>query len=219
VEIKCPSSQASHQIFLDGGVPLHYLDQIQWQHLACDNKLEAIDYFSYAPQFGAGNPISVRPDPNRQQELIDQAIKFRLAIETRIPMVGTEFDQAARSFLVLNRKMKELESQLELAKERLKAAANGDSMSASGVTVIVSSRAGGVAWEKVVSALAVDFNIPSDAIDVLKTAHKGKTSNTISIEENAEAAAILKEIDEAEQSSINIEATSQEVLNPSAPIW
>ena len=219
VEIKCPSSSSSHQIFLDGGVPPHYLDQIQWQHLAADNKLEFIDYFSFAPQFGAGNPIPVVPDVNRQQFLIDQAIKFRLAIETRIPMVGAEFDQAARAFLVLNRKAKALEAQLELAKERLKGIANGQSTSGSGVSVIVSPRAGGTAWEKVVSVLAEDYKIPDSEVERLKLLHKAKPSISISVKEAAEAEAILKEIDEAEQSSIQIEAASQEVLNPSAPIW
>ena len=116
VEIKCPISENTHDMAMMGTVPPYYFDQMQWQMLSSDNQLTEMDYFSFAPQIGKAHPITVRADLKRQAELVEASMRFRLAVMTRVPLSGSEFDQAAKAFLVLNRKLKFLQAQLDEAK-------------------------------------------------------------------------------------------------------
>lgn len=219
VEIKCPISDKTHDMAMLGEVPPYYYDQIQWQMLASDNQLSEIDYFSYAPQIGFAQPITVKVDLQRQAELVDAAMKFRLAVMTRVPLSGTEFEQAAKTFLVLNRKLKALEAQLDAAKDRVKALAGGKPMQGGGVMVTISNSEGRTSWEKVAMELIARFSVPDTEVEDLKQAHKGKASSTTSVKEAADADAIYAEIVSVSQTETNIVEVPVEAVAQPQPIW
>lgn len=219
VEIKCPISERIHDMAMLGQVPEYYFDQIQWQMLSSDNQIKEIDYFSYAPQIGKAAPITVKIDLQRQGELLLAAEQFRLALITRVPLAGSVFEQAAKSFLVLNRKMKAIEADLDAAKELVKKLADGKPTQGGGVMVTVSNSDGRTSWEKVALDLALQLAMTTDVLDSIKEKHKGKPSTTISVKEAGDANAIYQEILEAakiETVSVDIVATA--ILQP-APTW
>lgn len=219
VEIKCPISEKGHDMAMLGEVPSYYFDQMQWQMLATDNQLEEMDYFSYAPKIGKAAPITVRVDLKRQAELVAETMRFRLAVMTRVPLSGSEFEQAAQAFLVLNRKLKALEAELESAKERVKKLADGTATQGGGVMVTVSNSEGRVAWEKVALSLIEKHSVPVDEVDALKTAHKGKPSKTISVKEAADADAVYAALiaDQNTETSV-VECPTDAPVQPS-PVW
>lgn len=219
VEIKCPISEKTHDMAMLGEVPNYYYDQIQWQMLASDNRLEEIDYFSFAPKIGVAQPITVRIDLKRQAELVDAAMKLRLAVMTRVPLSGSEFEQAAKAYLVLSRKLKAVEAELDIAKERVKTLADGKPTQGGGVMVIVSKSEGRTSWEKVALALIEEKSVPEAEVESLKLAHKGKPTKTISVKEGADADAIYAEIISAMKTETSVVSTSQEVLNQPHPVW
>ena len=219
VEIKCPISETTHDMAILGEVPPYYYDQIQWQMLASDNQLTEIDYFSFAPQIGVAKPITVKIDLQRQAELVDAVMKFRLAVMTRVPLSGTEFEQAAKTFLVLNRKLKALEAELDAAKDRVKTLAAGKPMQGGGVMVTVSNSEGRTSWEKVALELVARFSVPETEVDSLKQTHKGKPSTTISVKEAADADAIYAEILSASQTDTSVVEIPEEAVVQPQPIW
>jgi putative phage-type endonuclease len=194
VEIKCPISPKTHDMALMGEVPVYYYDQIQWQMLASDNQLKEIDYFSFAPKFGVAQPIVVKVDLVRQAELVAEAIKFRLAVITGVAMSGTDFEQAGKTYLVLNRRLKALEIEVEVAKSRIKKLADGKPTQGGGVIVTVSNTDGRTSWEKVANEIIEKYLVPEDYVNEVKLIHKGKASSTISVKEGADADAIYAEI-------------------------
>lgn len=219
VEIKCPISEKTHDLAMLGEVPKYYYDQIQWQMLASDNQLTEIDYFSYAPQIGFASPITVKVDLQRQAELIDASMKLRLAVMTRVPISGSEFEQAGKAFLVLNRKLKAIEIELELAKERVRFLAAGKPTQGGGVMVTVSNSDGRTSWEKVAMELIANHNVQEDDVNALKLAYKGKATTTISVKEAADADAIFAELTSAENTETsNVESPVENVVQPQ-PIW
>ena len=219
VEIKCPISQKTHDMAMLGEVPKFYYDQIQWQMLSSENQLSEIDYFSYAPQIGVALPITVKVDLQRQAELIEASLKLRQAVMTRVPMSGTEFEQAGKTFLVLNRRMKEIEAELDLAKERLKTLAAGKPTQGGGVMVTVSNSDGRTSWEKVSLALIELHSVPEADVDALKLAHKGKPSVTVTVKEAGDANAIYAELlasGKTETSIVNVPVDGE---SQPQPIW
>lgn len=219
VEIKCPISARVHDMAMLGEVPPYYFDQIQWQLLATDNQLKEIDYFSFAPQIGVAAPITVAIDLQRQAELLEAAMKFRLAVITRTPLSGSAFEMAAKAFLVLNRRCKALEEELNLAKERVKELAAGKPIQGGGVMVTVSSGEGRVAWEKVANDLIARLGLSEIEVDSLKDGHKGKPTSTISVKEAADADAIYGEIVAQQWSETSAPGMSQQAESQPQPIW
>ena len=226
VEIKCPMSEKSHALAMAGIVPDHYYDQIQWQLLASDGQLTQIDYFSFAPQFGEAAPIPVFPNAERQKELLEAAERFRQAVMLKIPLSGSEFEQTAHAYLILNRKIKELEKQQEVFKEKLKTLADGKPASGGGVIVTVSKSEGKPQWEKVANEIASLQGINDHEMDALKRQFMGKPSTTVSVKESAEADKVYAELLEASNgnsetsfvTTVTNEETNAEV--PQAlPIW
>ena len=219
VEIKCPISARVHDMAMLGEVPAYYFDQIQWQFLASDNQIKEIDYFSFAPQIGDAAPITVAIDLHRQAELVDAAMKFRLAVMTRTPLSGSEFEMAAKSFLVLNRRCKALEEELNSAKDRVKELAAGKPTQGGGVMVTVSSGEGRVAWDKVANDLIARLGLSQSEIEALKDGHKGKPTSTISVKEAADADAIYGEIVSLQWSETSAPGVSQMAAVQPHPIW
>lgn len=219
VEIKCPISEKTHDMAIMGEVPIYYFDQIQWQMLASDNQLKEIDYFSYAPKMGEAQPITVKTDLKRQAELVEAAMKFRLAVMTRVPLSGSEFEQAAKAYLVLNRKLKAIELELDMAKERVKLLADGKPIQGGGVMVTVSNSEGRTAWEKVAMSIIASHNIPDEDVETLKLAHKSKPTKTISVKEAADADAIYAEIVSATKTETSVVSASTEAINQPHPVW
>ena len=187
VEIKCPFSDAadgSHRQAMNGVVVQYYYDQIQWQHLSADNLLTEIDYFSYAPSIGYAAPIPVKVDLERQKWMIEKVIAFRVALMERVPLCGTEFEQAAKSYLLLKRKLDDLTFQVEVAKASLKTLANGKGISGGGVSVGFTKSKPAAQWSKVIDQLKDQFQIKSEVIAEMTEQH----SKTI-VEPNLEAVA------------------------------
>lgn len=219
VEIKCPMSEATHDLARLGEVPIYYRDQILWQMLASDNQIKEIDYFSFAPKIGFADPITVQIDLKRQMELVEAAMKFRLAVMTKVPLSGSEFEQAGKMFLVLNRRMKLLEAQVEEAKDRVKKIADGKPMQGGGVMVTVANKDGSVGWEKVAQELIAKFAVADDDVKTMKETHKGKASKTVSVKEAGDADAVYAEIlSSAAQETNVVEIPSEPLVQPS-PIW
>lgn len=194
VEIKCPISQTTHDFAVAGEVPPYYYDQIQWQHMACDNLLEEIFYFSWAPQFGEAPPISVKPDLSRQHELLTGVKNFRIHVDTKVPLSGTDFEAAAKTFLVLNRRAKALKELLDEAKEKIKALSGGKPMQGGGVMVTVSKSNGTVDWQSTAKALAAQAGVSDEDLAALAESNRGKPSTTFAVKETVEADAIYEEL-------------------------
>jgi putative phage-type endonuclease len=219
VEIKCPISPTTHDMAMLGEVPNYYFDQIQWQMMASDNQLKEIDYFSFAPQIGHAPPITVKVDLQRQAELLDASLKLRLAIMTRVPLSGSEFEQAGKAFLVLNRRLKAITEELELAKDRVKTLANGKPTQGGGILVTVSKSDGRVSMEQVVDQLALRLNMDEKAVSDLKATCKGKPTQTISVKESADADAIYAEILSLDKKDTNFVEAPTEGFTQPHPVW
>ena len=190
VEIKCPMSSTTHDMAMLGKVPEYYYDQIQWQLLSSDGQIQEIDYFSYAPELGEAKPITVKPDLIRQAQLQNAAFQFRLAVLSQIPLAGTEFETASNTYVVLNRRLKALEEQLESSKNVLKILAKGKSTTAGGAMVIVSETSGRIDNEAFTKALAEKAAMTPDELATLKETFRGKSSTVTTVKESAEATAV-----------------------------
>ena len=211
VEIKCPMSSATHDMAMLGQVPDYYYDQIQWQLLASDGQIQEIDYFSYAPEFGEAKPITVKPDLIRQAQLQNATSQFRLAVVTQIPLAGTEFETASNTYVVLNRRAKALDEQLEDAKNILKGLANGKTTTAGGAMVIVSENQGRIDNDAFIKALAEKAGITPADLATMKETFRGKSSTVTTVKESAEATAVWEAFKATQKA---MEATS--IVIPSA---
>lgn len=218
VEIKCPISERIHDMAMLGQVPDYYYDQIQWQMLATDNQIKEIDFFSYAPQIGNAAPITVHLDLNRQAELLEQATRLRIAVITNVELCGTEFEQAAKSYLVFNRRLKALQTDVDAAKDRLKKIAAGKSTQGSGVMVIVSSNDGRTNWEKVAVELSARLQLPQGDLEVLALANKSKPTTVTTIKEASDADVIYREITAVQSSVVSMEIEAETIEQPT-PLW
>lgn len=146
-------------------------------------------------------------------------MKFRLAVITRTPLSGSAFEMAAKAFLVLNRRCKALEEELNSAKERVKELAAGKPIQGGGVMVTVSSGEGRIAWEKVANDLIARLGLSEIEVDSLKDGHKGKPTSTISVKEAADADAIYGEIVAQQWSETSAPGMSQQAEAQPQPIW
>ena len=196
---------------------------MQWQMLSSDNQLTEMDYFSFAPQIGKAHPITVRADLKRQAELVEASMRFRLAVMTRVPLSGSEFDQAAKAFLVLNRKLKFLQAQLDEAKERVKKLANNEPAQGGGVIVTVARSDGRVSWEKIAQDLAARVDADeakrTELIDSLKLVHKSAPTVTVSVKEAADADAVFAELLSSTSTETSVvEPATESVAQPN-PNW
>ena len=218
VEIKCPISERIHEMAVFGQVPTYYYDQIQWQMLATDNQIKEIDFFSYAPDFGVAAPITVRVDIGRQTELLAESNRLRIAVITNVELCGTEFEQAARSYLVFNRRAKTLQIDVDAAKDRLKKIADGKSKQGAGVMVIVSSNDGRTNWEKVATELATRLNLSQPDLEMLALTHKSKASTVTTIKEASDSDAVYAEIIAAKSSVVSMEVDAAKIEQPT-PSW
>lgn len=222
-EIKCPISKATHDFALRGEVPEMYFDQIQWQLLASDGQLTEIDYFSYMPEYGEAKPITVKPDPVRQAQLRTAAEQLRLAVLTQIPLAGTEFETASNTYVVINRRAKQIAEQLEDAKNILKKLANGKTTTAGGAMVIVSENSGRVDNDALIKALADIAGITPEALSSLKETFRGKTSTVTTVKESAEANAVWEAYKATQKAmdsvSIPIAAPDDADKPMVSPIW
>ncbi|OLP04578.1 lambda-exonuclease family protein [Rhodoferax antarcticus] len=219
VEIKCPISERIHDMAMLGQVPEYYYDQIQWQMLATDNQIQEIDFFSYAPQIGKAAPITVKLDVVRQGELLLEAMRLRVAIITDVELCGSEFEQAAKSYLVLNSRLKLLQTDVDTAKDRLKKLADGKSTQGSGVMVIVSSNDGRTSWEKVAIDLSKQLDMTQDALDQIALMHKSKPTTVTTVKEASDASAVLEELRSRQfAQGISMEIQAEKLEQPT-PVW
>jgi putative phage-type endonuclease len=218
VEIKCPISERIHEMAMFGQVPNYYYDQIQWQMLSTDNQIREIDFFSYAPEIGVAAPITVHVNIQRQTELMAECERLRIAVITSVELCGTEFEQAARSYLVFSRRAKLLDADVDAAKDRLKKIADGKSTQGAGVQVIVSNNEGRTNWEKVAKELATRLNLDQIQIDLLAQTYKSKASTVTTVKETSDADAVYAEIIAAQTSVISMEVEA-EVIEQPTPNW
>jgi putative phage-type endonuclease len=223
VEIKCPISDKTHSLFMRGEVPPGYYDQIQWQMLASDNQITEIDYFSYCPQLGSGMPITVKSDPLRQAQLMAAAQQFRLAVLTRVPLAGSEFESASMAYVVVNRRIKAMNDQLEDAKNILKKLANGEDKNAGGAMVIYSENSGRIDNDAVIKALALKCCMTADELAVFKENFRGKSTPVTTVRESSEADAVWEAYKQTQKTmdslSMVIPLQEDEAKPMVSPIW
>lgn len=218
VEIKCPLSETTHGMAMNGVVPDYYYDQIQWQMLASDNQLLEIDYFSFAPKIGVAAPIKVLQDLVRQEQLIQKALIFRVAVLNKVSLAGSEFEQAAKTYLLLNRQIKDLEAQLTQAKERIKTLADGKPTQGAGVLVTVAETAGRASWEKIANEFAIKGGLTPSDVDTITKQFTSAPKVTITIREAADADAVYQSISQKQITNIVTIDEKSAVAEPS-PVW
>lgn len=217
VEIKCPISQNTHDFALRGEVPPYYYDQIQWQFMASDNTLSRIFYYSWAPKMGEAPPIEVLPNLARQSELLRQAEIFRRHIDTKVPLSGTEFEAAAKNFLIFNRRAKEIKEQMDKVKEQLKELSGGKPTQGGGVMVTISNSQGSLNWQSIAKALAAQQGLSDQELAQLCEQHRGLPSVVFSVKESVEADAIYEQLMN-EQASIGNVSTPDIVSNDESEV-
>lgn len=129
VEIKIPGRETLDMV-LDGKIPEHYYDQMQWQLLASGNTMEYIDFVVFCQEDGNSlfsrkgdnnvytkidgskmkmlGPIQVKPDYGRQKELFDKALWFREKIMKGESLFDASLEKMADLWLILNRRIKKM---------------------------------------------------------------------------------------------------------------
>lgn len=228
IEIKCPGEK-THLLALSGTAPDYYGDQMQWQFLASENKFASIDYVSYNPKFPESERlvvINVLPDFQRQQELLSMAKTFRQCLKDKVPPCGSEFQAAAKLFVIANKEAEIANLKLEEAKKLVISAAGNKSQNGSGVIVSVSDRKGTVSNDEVLKALVAEFNIPEYRIIELKALHTGPSKQVTSVKAANDAnkvyEAALKERKDAFSNiiyDVSNSADAQAEVSHVSPIW
>lgn len=98
VEVKCPWSKYGDppKLWVEaeaGRIPDYYVAQMQWQMLASDGEIQAVDFWVYWS--GKGIRIEVFPDLKMQQELFEHAHAFRQCVlDDQYPADQVWFDAA-----------------------------------------------------------------------------------------------------------------------------
>jgi putative phage-type endonuclease len=253
LELKCPGEK-THRIALSGVVPDYYLDQIQWQFLATENQMKIIDYVSYAPRTGRyamldsnRQPIftaeeelviiPVFPDLKRQQELLNMSAAFRQCLKDKIPPCGSEFESAAKLFVIADQEAKVANKKLDDAKKLLLQIANGNPMSGSGAMVSIADRKGSVDQEKVfgqviaeydtaLMELMNEFNIPEeriakitispDRIEEIRAEHTGPSKKVPSVKAANDAGKVYETVILERKQALDNTIVS--VINPDAAV-
>lgn len=228
LEIKSPGEK-THRLALGGTIPEYYRDQVQWQFLASENRFHVIDYCSFNPDFPEGERlvvIPVQPDLARQHELLGLAEVFRRCVIEKVPPCGSEFEAAAKLFVVANREAEAANRKLKDAKELVITAAGGKSQQGSGCLVSVAERKGAVAWEDVAMAMAKEYSIPEERIVSLKAAFTGEAKTVTTVKAATDADAIFKQVIEQQQSELSNVVSqladpeaAKAVVTPVSPVW
>lgn len=217
VEIKCPGD-GSHQEAVAGIIKLGYVDQMQWQMLSTDGAVTAGDFVSYFKYPDGREELIVIPvlaDPARQQELFKMAEAFRQCLMNDVPPAGSEFEQAAHIWLVLDAQIKELETRESVAKQALiDLAPQGGQCP--GVNVIVSNRKGSTKWQEVMKTVMalpeVAAVITKEQLEAVVSSNTGNGSSTVTVKTTSDAEAVLAIIMARSQVGSNTdEVTSTQV--------
>jgi putative phage-type endonuclease len=196
VEIKCPGEK-THRLALQGIVPSYYQDQIYWQYLSSENKLQIIDYVSFNPDFPESEQLVIIPVPLdilRQQELISIAKGFRHCVINKIPPCGSEFEAAAKAFVVANMEAEIANKKLEEAKKAVITAAKGQPQNGSGVIVSIADRKGTVDSAKVLEVLMMEFGISEERIAQIMKDNTGPNKSVTSVKAANDAKRVYDDV-------------------------
>ena len=226
IEIKCPGEMA-HKGALQGIIPIYYQDQMLWQMLATENRIQAIDYFSFHPDFEPNDreacvPFSLKGNEARQSELLRMAEIFRDCVRNKVPPGGPEFERAAKLFVIANTEQKAAEKRLEEAKELLLKVSGGKPQSGCGVIISMTDRKGSLNTEKlhqslidefkipperlnpeqILADVAKEFNVPDDRLTELKAKHTGLPKSVVSVKASNDAAKIYEAAIKEQQAAL-----------------
>lgn len=218
LEIKSPGEK-THTLALNGTIPLYYRDQMHWQFLASENRFTSIDYVSFNPDFPEGQKlvvIEVFPDLQRQAELLSLAAIFRKCVQERVPPCGSEFEAAAKLFVVANRAAEIANKKLKEAKELVIAAAGGKSQQGSGCLVSVAERKGTVNWESVTTQLAKESGVSEERLEALKGLFTGESKSVTSVKAATDADLVFQQLMKEQQEELS-NAVGQ-VADPEAAV-
>ncbi len=196
LEIKSPGEK-THRMALAGSVPDYYQDQMQWQFLAAENKFLSIDYVSFNPDFPGNEKlvvIQIFPDLVRQQELLTMAKVFRKCVLEGVPPCGSEFEAAAKIFVVANHNADIYAKKLKEAKELVISAAGGKSQQGSGCLVTVAERKGTVNKDALVAMIAKEFGVSEERIAALTALCTGEATSVTSVKAATDASLVYERV-------------------------
>lgn len=213
-EIKCPGEK-SHLEAVAGIIKPGYIDQMQWQMLATDGSVTECDFVSYF-KYPDGREeiivISVKADPLRQKELLIMAERFRQSLINDIPPAGSDFEQAAHVWLVLDSQIKELEDRATTAKQHLISLAPQGGQCA-GVSVTLSTRKGTTKWQEVAKAVMalpdVSQVLPPGKIEEVISLNTGGGSTSVTVKATSDASEVLASIREKSKVSVDVLGSNQ----------
>ena len=225
VEIKCPGIN-THSAAISGAVPGYYQDQIQWQFLASENRFSSIDYVSYHPDVAENERlvvVPVLPDHSRQKELMAAAATFRECLKLRIPPCGSEFETAARHFIVASKEAEVIQSRLEKAKDMLILASGGKSQSGGGVIISVTERKKPADMKALCAILFKEFNVPEERVEELKAELAGASTvvTTVKLASDADKVyqSVIKEREISAQADFSSVSGTAVEVSAVSPIW
>ncbi len=162
VEIKCPGS-ADHASAIAGVVPTKYYPQLQHQMIVSGHKI--MYYMSYTPN----DPIvlKVEADEDYQRDLIEKEREFFNCLRNfkEPEKIDRDYSKrsdtcwrdAAQKYIGLSSMKKQLDEQVEEARNALLLLAGDQSSEGCGVKVIKSSRKGNVQYAKIPDLQNVDL--------------------------------------------------------------
>lgn len=218
LEIKSPGEK-THRMALEGNIPDYYQDQMQWQFLASENKFQSIDYVSFNPDFPENERLAVVPffpDLNRQQELLTLSKVFRKCVLEKMPPCGSEFEAAAKLFVIANRESELVSKRLKEAKELVIAAAGGKSQQGSGCLVSIAERKGSVDMNAVLGFFAKEYGISDDRIEAVKAVFTGATKTVATVKAATDADAVYERV--MQEQNEEMENIIFQVADPEAAV-
>lgn len=163
VEIKCPG-ESDHASAIAGVVPTKYYPQLQHQMLVTGHKI--MYYMSYTPH----DPIvlKVAADPDYQAQLIEKEKEFYECIKDFREPEKTDRDynkrndtcwrDAAQKYIALSSMKKQLDEQVEEARQALLFLAGDQSTEGCGVKVLKTSRKGAIQYQKIPDLKNIDLD-------------------------------------------------------------
>lgn len=158
VEIKVLQGPKSQEKALEGIVPDHYYDQIQWQLIAG----EGLEYIVYCPflydkasdSIQMVEPTKIYPNPERQKFLLEAVASFRNKLIQGDTLYDKNIESLADIWLKTRDQIEKLSAIKKQAEDKLKEYGFDRSTVVRGVNVVVSDKASStVQWKPYVESM------------------------------------------------------------------
>ena len=178
-------------------LPPHHYTQVQWQMLAAGAETS---FYVSTPFSGEGERVilEVAPDPEYQQQMLDDVIAFRRSVVTMTPppIVGaanTAVMQSAAAYLRAKARMEDFEAETLVMENNLRATLDANAYyggyTGCGIVYKLAEKKGSVAWAKIIKEMKID--IPAATL----AQFTGKPSSTMELDSSADADGFLAAVD------------------------